>query len=90
MFSLPRLTHSQLFFPHSDIQDTINRVRASDTLVSVSSTLVVGVTCMATNFDVFENLHASIVILDECSQVMTSVFSLSNWTNVSFTKIIDD
>ncbi|XJO77595.1 hypothetical protein BDV3_002154 [Batrachochytrium dendrobatidis] len=58
-----------------DIQRTLGLFRASAYKETISNSFVIGVTCLATNFEILDDFSCPIVILDECSQ-MTEPMSL--------------
>ncbi|RUS34730.1 hypothetical protein BC938DRAFT_478851 [Jimgerdemannia flammicorona] len=51
------------------VQDAIRRFKQSENRGLVARSLVVGTTCMASIFDVFNDIHFPLVILDESSQI---------------------
>ena len=52
------------------VKTAIKRFSANENQSIVSKSFVIGVTCMASIFEVLDGIQASLVILDECSQVL--------------------
>ena len=52
-----------------DILITIKKFTSNENKSIISNAFVVGVTCLATSFEMMSDFHANLVILDECSQM---------------------
>ncbi|KND01510.1 hypothetical protein, variant [Spizellomyces punctatus DAOM BR117] len=57
------------------VRATIAKFKQNENQALLAKSFVVGVTCSATNFEIFDDFKSTILILDECSQ-MTEPLSL--------------
>ncbi|KAI8852565.1 P-loop containing nucleoside triphosphate hydrolase protein [Chytridium lagenaria] len=56
-------------FEREAVSEAIRKFKSNDNKQLVFTAFVIGVTCLSTPSDTLENIEASILILDECSQI---------------------